>query len=744
VAPPLSWIDVVWLMGAGACLTLALVHGGSWLRERTRWADLHFAVAAVGVFGVALVETFEMRAQTAQQFLAIHYWIVFALLFAGLGLAGFVQTFFGTGRPWLLWLTVALRVAVAIVHLFLPHGINYGDVPEILRLELAGGAVATVALGLHTHWTHLDELAWTVAILFTMDAARTAWRKGAPEERARIARVAGAILFVYLIGVPLSALVHAGLVRSPYFVTPLFLVMLGAMGNELANDRVRLVRVRSELVTSETRRRASEQDLELAAEAAGLSLGWFDPESGEITTTPRGREVFGFAPDERMVLDDLLARVHPEDRERVRAALARAVAEGGSYEEIYRMAVPGGGWRWLASRGRVGFDEGGSRPRLRGVTFEITARRQAEERFRRVFEAAQSGLLIVGGDGKVKLANARAEADFGYGSGELAGVEVDLLLPERLRAGHAERRAAYLREPETRSMGPGRTLLARRRDGSEFPVEIGLSPLPGPGASEVLAAVVDVSERTEAELAAARQRSELAHLSRVAVLGELSASLAHELNQPLAAILSNAQAAQRFLDREEVDLEQLREIVGDIVEDDKRAGEVIRRLRAMLRKEELAHEPLDVDEVVRDVLQIMNSDFINRGVQVETRLEPELPPVAGDRVQLQQVLLNLLMNGCDAISSLPRPRRLTVATRVGDGERVEIEISDSGPGIPTADLERVFEPFVTSKEHGTGLGLAVCRTIVTAHRGRIWAANNEGRGATITVALPAADSSRLA
>jgi PAS domain S-box-containing protein len=541
--PPLTWIDVVWLMGAGACLTLALVHGGSWLRVRSRWADLHFAVAAIGVFGVALVELFEGRASTAEQFLAVHRWIHLGLLFAGLGLAGFVPTFFRAGRPWLLALTVLFRLAVALVNFALPHGINYADVPEIVRVHLGGGAIATVARGVHTHWTHLDELAWTLAVVLTIDAALTAWRRSAPEERPRIARVAGAILFVYALGVPLSALIHAGVLRSPYFVTPMFLVMLGAMGNELANDRVRLAKVRGELVTSEARRRASEQDLELAAEAAGLGLGWFDPESGEITTTPRGREIFGFAPDEKMFLDDLLARVHPEDRERVLAAIAKALAERGSYEEVYRLAAPGGGWRWLASRGRVGFDESGSRLRLRGVTFEITARRQAEERFRRIFEAAQSGLLIVGADGKVRLANARAEADFGYASGELAGVEVDQLLLERLLAGHAERRAAYLREPETRSMGPGRTLLARRRDGSEFPVEIGLSPLPGPGASEVLAAVVDISERTEAELAAARQHSELAHLSRVAVLGELSASLAHELNQPLAAILSNAEAA---------------------------------------------------------------------------------------------------------------------------------------------------------------------------------------------------------
>jgi len=235
-----------------------------------------------------------------------------------------------------------------------------------------------------------------------------------------------------------------------------------------------------------------------------------------------------------------------------------------------------------------------------------------------------------------------------------------------------------------------------------------------------------------------QNEAELAHLSRVAMLGELSGSLAHELNQPLAAILSNAQAAQRFLARNPGDLGEVRAILQDIVDDDKRAGEVIRRLRALLRKEEVEHHALDVNDVVLEVLRLMRGDLVNRNVSVSTQLAAALPAVTGDRVQLQQVLINLVINGCDALEGEgARERQISVRTRVA-GDQVEVSVADSGKGIAADSLERVFQPFVTTKVHGMGLGLAVCRTIVTAHAGRIWAARNPGAGATFHFTLPAA------
>ena len=252
---------------------------------------------------------------------------------------------------------------------------------------------------------------------------------------------------------------------------------------------------------------------------------------------------------------------------------------------------------------------------------------------------------------------------------------------------------------------------------------------------------IDISERRRVEQEVAQQRNELTHLSRVAALGEMAGSLAHEINQPLMAILSNARAAQRFMASDSPDLTELRAIVADIVDDDKRAGEVIHRLRALLRKGELERGPLDLNDVVTDVLRLTRNELMNRGVAASAELAPNLPSLLGDRIQLQQVLLNLVMNSCDAMDGVRGTHALVVSTRVAGGAGVELSVSDSGRGIPAADLERIFEPFVTSKEHGMGLGLSVCRTIVAAHGGRLWAESADGKGATLRFALPLAGDS---
>jgi two-component system, LuxR family, sensor kinase FixL len=253
---------------------------------------------------------------------------------------------------------------------------------------------------------------------------------------------------------------------------------------------------------------------------------------------------------------------------------------------------------------------------------------------------------------------------------------------------------------------------------------------------------VDITDRKRADFDAEEHRREVAHLGRVVLVGELSGALAHELNQPLAAILANARAGQRFLAHDPPDIGQLHEILGAIVDDDLRAGDVITRLRALLKKDETRQEPIVVNSVVREVLGIAHGDLIAREVSVTTDLATDLQRVLGDRVQLQQVLLNLILNACDAMSAMPAGlRRLTIVTS-RDVDGVRIVVSDRGTGIPSDRIESIFEPFVTSKTHGLGLGLAICRSIVSAHDGRLWAENNPESGATFHVTLPAAVQSQ--
>ncbi len=258
----------------------------------------------------------------------------------------------------------------------------------------------------------------------------------------------------------------------------------------------------------------------------------------------------------------------------------------------------------------------------------------------------------------------------------------------------------------------------------------------------MLGASLDITKRKQAEEESARHRNEMAHLSRVSTMGELSGSIAHELNLPLSSILSNAQAAQRVLAHSDADVTEVRDILSDIVSEDKRAAEVIQRLRQWLKKEQVQQRRLHINEVVEDVLKLVRSALVNQKVTVDTELEPHLPSVTGDPVQLQQVLLNLMVNACDAmIHCNTSERRLLIRTGIeNDSNAVTVCVTDRGSSIPEEKMEQIFEPFFTTKPKGMGLGLSVCRTIIASHRGKLWATNNPDRGATFHFSLPIAAS----
>lgn len=248
---------------------------------------------------------------------------------------------------------------------------------------------------------------------------------------------------------------------------------------------------------------------------------------------------------------------------------------------------------------------------------------------------------------------------------------------------------------------------------------------------------VDVTDRKASEDELHQRRLEVTHLSRVNMLGELSGGIAHELNQPLTAILSNAQAGQRFLARSPIDVQELRAIFDDIVKEDQRAGEIIRRLRRLFATGDVQRQAVDLNVLIRDTVQMLDSDLIRQRVACTIDLAQDLPMVQGDPVQLQQVLINLLVNACEALAVQPSDRRkISVATRWSSAEGVLVSVIDTGPGLAQGESSRVFDAFYSTKERGMGLGLSVCRTIVQAHGGRIWVAPPSGDGATFTICIP--------
>ena len=262
--------------------------------------------------------------------------------------------------------------------------------------------------------------------------------------------------------------------------------------------------------------------------------------------------------------------------------------------------------------------------------------------------------------------------------------------------------------------------------------------------ARMMGAAVDITNRKQSELEIGQQRNELAHIARVSTMGQLASSLAHELNQPLGAILRNAEAAELFLQEAAPDLDEVRAILVDIRKDDQRAGAVIDRMRDMIQRRKVEHCRLNLDQLAGEVVTLLGPDAELRRVGLSFESNPTLPPVLGDRVQLQQVLLNLLLNAMDAvIDNTPAQRRVAVRTRPA-GAMVQVAVSDNGHSIPADNLPFVFEPFYTSKPNGLGMGLAISRSIIEAHGGRLWAENSPAGGAILTFTVPVSGEGQVA
>jgi two-component system, LuxR family, sensor kinase FixL len=363
--------------------------------------------------------------------------------------------------------------------------------------------------------------------------------------------------------------------------------------------------------------------------------------------------------------------------------------------------------------------------------------RQSEQRLSLTLEASPNGIALANEQGRIVLVNTRAEELFGYSRGEFIGQSLEILVPARFRSANP---ANHLQSPDEqvgRRFEARREIFAQRKDGSEFPVEIGISPIRSKEGILVLAVVTDISARRHAEAEARRYHEELAHLSRVEILGEMAGSLAHELNQPLTAIMNNASAGRRFIAKGLADMPKLDGLLHSIVADVRRAGEIIRGIRSMVRKSAGARGPVDLNTVVADVVTMVHADAVGRNCMVVTELQPKLPLVNADRVQLQQVLMNIIVNAFDAMCHIPVPeRRAIIRTESESGGGVRASVRDFGPGLPTENPQRIFDRFFSTKRDGLGMGLAIARSIVSSHGGELVAENAEGGGAFVYFSLP--------
>ena len=471
------------------------------------------------------------------------------------------------------------------------------------------------------------------------------------------------------------------------------------------------------------------------------SFGW-KPSSGEIQWSEETYRIFQYEPTTKPTIELVLNRIHPQDRVDVQQTIERASQEGKDFEHEYRLVMPDGCVKYLYIVAHALSEESGSIEFV-GAAMDVSAAKQAEEKLRQseaelrqLIDAIPQHVVAVKQDGSFLYVNQVVLEYTGLTLEDSLSKDslAKIFHPDELERVVGERQQAI-------SCGVpwDAEVRIRAKDGEYRWFMIRLNPLRDEQGRILrwYGTRTDIEERKQAEEALRQAQTELAHVTRIMTLGELAASIAHEVNQPLSGVVVNGNACLRWLAGDSPNLDEAREAVRRIVRDGKRAGDVIARIRALATKTATAKERLNMNEAIREVVAFARDEVGRNRVTLRIELAPDLSPVLGDRVQLQQVALNLVMNAIEAMSSVEeRPRELIVRTRNDDAGQVRVTVQDSGKGLDLQSMERMFEAFYSTKHGGMGMGLSISRSIIQNHGGRLWAVANDGPGISVQFTIP--------
>ena len=454
-----------------------------------------------------------------------------------------------------------------------------------------------------------------------------------------------------------------------------------------------------------------------------------------IHSSEEHHRLFGFDPAAGMPAPkDWARRIHPDDRERAVQTMEQRLRERTDYEVDFRIVLPDGTLKYIHSVSHAVLSPSGDLVEIVGTSTDVTDRRRAEYLTQQVFERSPDLVGILGRDYRFRRANPMYETFWGIAAEKVIGMHIrdvvgkemfDRLAKPNLDRCFSGEEASYA---EWFNAPGGRKYWF-----------VTYSPL-RLESERVEAVLIIARDLTERMLASEKLRDaqmQLAHANRVATVGELTASIAHEVNQPIGALVTNAHAALRMLSAEPPDLNQAHEALGDIIKDGRRVSDVIDRIRALVKKTPAQTDLLDINETIMQTIALIRGEILRNGVSLETQLTKDLPSIRGDRVQLQQVIMNLVMNALESMGTEDEgARELQIVTGKDRDNQIFVIVRDSGPKLTSESLDRFFEAFYSTKSHGMGIGLSICRSIIEAHGGRIWAAANVPRGATLHITLP--------